>query len=293
MKVILFYNPRSGSGAAARAADALDAALRPRGVECAMVEAFNGSTSAVLSGPLAWADALVVLGGDGTVQSAAECAVERGVPLYHVPMGTENLFARQFGMRREAEAVYAALRSGRTTGVDVARCNGRSFVLMCSAGPDASVIHRLSRVRTGAISHLSYIRPVLAEAFDPALRRVRITVDGRTVVDGRRGMVIVANSRQYALRADPARRAVMDDGKLDVVFFPAWTSLGAAGWLLSARLGVHRVRGGWVYESGRDVRIEGLSGGVPVQLDGEAAEASAERVDVRVDPGKLRVLLPG
>src|SRR5678815_1398252 len=93
------------------------------------------------------------------------------------------------------------------------------FVLMCSLGPDASVMRRLDEARRGPISHLSYIRPILAELRDPCLPRVTIEVDGKRVVDGQTGMVVIANSRQYAIRIDPAYKASMTDGLLDMVFF--------------------------------------------------------------------------
>lgn len=297
MKLVLFYNPRSGKGEASRAAIALERALRPHGHEAAMVEAFNGTTSSALAAPLAWADALVVLGGDGTLHSTADAAIAAQKPVYQVPFGTENLFARQFGMDRRASTLVRALEHGKIAEVDVGACNGRTFVLMCSVGPDASVIHRLAKVRKGRINHLSYIKPIFQEAFSPSIAPLTVIADGRVAVERQRGIVIIANSRQYALRVDPARDALMDDGKLDVVFLPATTPLGILFWFLKARLGRHRASPNLVYLRAATIRIESADKPLPIQLDGEAAgihsaESGTTPLDVEIRARRLKVLSP-
>lgn len=307
MRIVLFSNSASGNGRATLEAARFDTALRGRGHRVTRLSTADPQRNAALWTALADADLLVVLGGDGTVHSVAGHAMRAGKPLYHVPLGTENLFAREFGMDRRVETLergIAALDAGRTSDVDVATCNGRTFLLMMSVGPDASVIHRLAKVRNGTISHLSYIGPILAEAARPALGPITVEVDGKRVVDGQAGLLVVANSRQYALRIDPARDAAMNDGLLDVVFFPGGSRVDLLGWALSARLGRHTQSRNLVYERGARVRIEGAGGArdgeasrnaklaaaLPVQLDGEAAGDTAAGLDLGLLGQRLRVV---
>lgn len=245
------------------------------------------------------AGALVVAGGDGTLHHALEEAVRMAVPVYHVPMGTENLFARQFGMSRKEHMLRRVLGEPRTVKVDVGDCNGRLFALMCSVGPDAAVIHRLSAGRRGSISRWSYLPPMLKELGRPPAR-VWAALDGETVVDGLRGVLVVANSRQYALRTDPAINASMTDGLLDLVFLPVEGSWRAMLWLVRSRLGIHLGAKGCVYATGRHVRVETDDEGPPefVQVDGEAfgtlgsGPGAVGALEITVRPGALRVLVP-
>src|SRR5262245_65799244 len=62
-----------------------------------------------LDGLLAGVQLLVVSGGDGAVRLAAGSAHRTGVPLYQIPRGTENLFAREFGMDRRPTTLLRAL----------------------------------------------------------------------------------------------------------------------------------------------------------------------------------------
>jgi len=195
-----------------------------------------------------------------------------------------------------------ALAAHRVVRVDVGRVEaaggggGELFLIMCSLGPDASVIHRLAGARTRALGHLAYVEPMIRELIAPSFPRVRVRVDGCVIVDGRTGMLVVANSRRYALGIDPAARASMSDGVLDVVFLPCRGRRAALAWLVWSRLGRHTGHERLVYEQGREVQIEGLDGEVLYQVDGEAGGAGPGRgvagLVVSVTPACLPVLVP-
>jgi diacylglycerol kinase family enzyme len=126
---------------------------------------------------------------------------------------------------------------------------------------------------------------------------LRVSIDGRRVVDGVQGMLVVANCRQYALRMNPARHAAMTDGLLDVAFMPCRSVSGAAGWAVRCRLGRQASHRDFVSGRGREVHMECCGGGpgLPCQIDGESvrpASGPATAFTVSVDPGVLPVLLP-
>jgi len=292
-RIVVVSNPIAGRGGAAGIARSVSAAIERSGREAISVSASDrAGMGAAIRGSLP-ARALVVCGGDGTLHAVAGVGAETGVPVYQVPMGTENLFAREFGMTRDVGRVIDALDTGRVDRVDLARCNGEWFVLMCSVGPDASVIHRVDAARTGAITHLTYLPHIARELVRPHVATVRVEVDGEEVVPMQDGMVIVANSRQYGMRFDPAYGADMRDGLLDVVFLPARRRVRMVTWMALARLRSLHLGGGAVRVRGKRVVIE--SAGAPrFQVDGEAGRnrEGAWRVEIEVVPGALGVVVP-
>lgn len=307
MRIVLRYNPLSGKGRAAAIADAAESRLRSAGHEVRRVE-FSRDDPGALGRALDWdglsAGAVAIIGGDGTLHHALPDLLSRAVPVYHVPLGTENLFARQFDMDRDLDRLAAAASAGRTEAVDVGVCNGVPFALMCSMGPDANIIHRLVRTRRGRISHFSYVAPLLAELRRPGFPRFTVDLDGQRILEGRRGLLVVANSRQYALRIDPAARASMTDGLLDVIFLPCATSARFVRWAVSARLRRHLTDPDAVYATGREVIVLANGGdadGVCYQIDGEAGPRQenegggigpVRRLHCVVHPRALRVLMP-
>lgn len=238
---------------------------------------------------------LIVMGGDGTMRTMASLASRAGTPVYHYPLGNENLFAREFGMDRGYGKLARAVAAGQVSRVDIGVCNGEDFMLMVSIGVDANIVHRLSAVRKGPTSHIGYIGPMVCELVRTVVPEVRVEADGELLADGERGLLVVANSRQYALRLDPARRAEMRDGLLDVVFMPHRGRAGLIMWAGRILAGSHlahplcrSVRASRVVVTstdGRRLRYQ-MDGDAP----GEVGAGDGMRVELGVRAGALGVL---
>lgn len=290
MRVAIIYNPISGAGRATVAAEGVLAAVAAAGHEGALTATEAGEDMVWLERALAGCDVAVVVGGDGAVRLVGPLAARAGAAIYHFPCGTENLFAREFGMTRSADQLVAALERNRCCEVDMGTANGRPFLLMASVGFDAEVVHDLAARRRGAISHLSYVGPMLrlVRSWRPAV--LRVEVDGRAVVSDERGCVIVANSRQYASRLNPAGEAKMDDGLLDVVWLPMRNVGDVLDWAARLRLGRAHAEGRLGLWRGREVVITAETA-QRYQVDGDVGGA-ARRLEVGVLRGCLRVLIP-
>lgn len=293
MRLCLLINPFAGRGRGETLGRGLDRRLRSEGHAVTTVAGGPGADEARVRAAIERAQATLVVGGDGTVHHVARWAAQSGSGVHHVPVGTENLFARQFGMRPRPRSVSEAVEAGRFASVDLGEINGSPFVLMASVGFDANVVHRLARKRGKRITHLSYVGPILKEALRLRLPRVTLCADGEEFLKERRGVLVIGNSRQYAMRLDPACRASMRDGLLDAVFLPARTRLGLIKWTLLTRLRRHVDHPDALYRRGRRLEISSPDA-APLQVDGEAApfDAGAETVVFQATPGALRVLLP-
>ena len=309
MRIVLLFNPIAGSGKAKAAAEAMGREVERAGHSSTLVASQIEPPARWLDRELDGADVLAVVGGDGAVRLAADAALRTGTPIYHLPLGTENLFAREFGMRRDACQFLSALHSNRLRPIDVAFANGHLFLLMVSIGFDAEVINELTRVRRGGISHAAYARPIITQLMRWKPQPVDLRVDGDTITSGVRGWVIVANSRQYGMRLDFARRASIDDGLLDVLFMPAAAVHQVVRWLLAARAGLHLRSRRLLYRTGRVVEVI-TDEPQHVQMDGDvprhawqATETSdgvpaadlvypSRELRVTMQPRALHVLLP-
>jgi diacylglycerol kinase (ATP) len=304
MRVVILYNPVAGAGRAAGVAPGLRDVLHDAGHEPRLVETRLDPQKRWLDPQAAEAEVLLVLGGDGAVRLASGAAGRTGTPLYHYPMGTENLFAREFGYSRSRERLLLALQRREIRHLDLGIANHRKFLMMASMGFDAEVIYDLTRRRGASISHLTYIAPIVRRFIRWEAPTISVRLDGETIVDRAAGCVVVGNSRQYAMRFDPALRASMTDGRLDVVFFPARTRLELAGWALACRRRRHLQRPGLIYRLGREVE---LMSDEPVryQLDGDVPESDApdpedaaveegasNLVRISLRPGVLPILIP-
>lgn len=275
--------------------------LRPRlerdGHEIRVTETQLGHSRQWLTPVLETVDAAAVLGGDGAMRMSAPAAVETGTPLHHVPLGTENLLAREFEMRADADAIADTMSQAKVAHMDVGVVNDRLFLLMVSVGLDAEVVADLAARRRSSISHLSYVAPVVRQLARWRPSRVTIEIDGTTVIDRASGMVVVGNCRQYGWRLDPAWKARTDDGLLDVVFLPAGGRLALARWALAARRSRLDRLPHLFYERGQSIRIQSDPPRA-FQLDGDApspAEGPELQTPLKISvlPAALPLIVPG
>ncbi|MBI5277035.1 MAG: diacylglycerol kinase [Burkholderiales bacterium] len=77
---------------------------------------------------------LVAAGGDGTVNCAAQAALQHRCPLAVVPQGTFNLFARDHGIPLDPAEAVRAIESARPEPVQVGLVNQRVFLANAAVG---------------------------------------------------------------------------------------------------------------------------------------------------------------
>lgn len=305
VNVVMLSNPISGAGRATATADDLAHALQRAGHSVRSAHTRKQPQEDWLDPLLEDAELLAIVGGDGAVRMAAESALRTGVPIYHVPMGTENLFALEFGMDRSPHTLLQAMAGGVVRTVDVGEVSAPQravFTLMASIGFDAEVVHELAMRRGASISHLSYIVPILSQIRRWKPSAMKIVVDGQHIHPRaghpEQAFVVIGNCRQYGWRMNPADRAVMDDGLLDVVCFPARSVLHVLRWTIKC---LHRRQfddSNLVFCRGKAVSVHCVEP-CHYQMDGDPAggvdSAGTPRplcLEVQVRPKALRVLIP-
>ena len=321
-RALIFANPIAGRGLGEAIAYRVRDALVAGGYDARLW--LRPPTEMTLADLPTDVSAAVAIGGDGTIRGVAErlyalaeeraaaAAAGRGPttgaasiaggpvadppPLLIVPLGTANLMGRHLGIDWDDDHLEAqvleAVRRGRVVRVDTARANGHLFLLMAGVGFDGAVVHELSRIRRGPITMASYLAPAARMALGYSFPRIRVTVDGRAVFGPERGVAFVGNVPEYGTGFPMLPHARPDDGLLDVCCMPCGSLPEAARLFLLAAAGEHLQEEGVVYVRGKTVHVDapGTPGGVPVQVDGDAAGHTP--LDVALLPGRLGLIVP-
>lgn len=288
MHIALAINERSGRGRGSQRAAALERALVGRGHTVTRLPVT--ALASLISAP---PDALVLVGGDGTVSHSLGLLERLDVGMWHCPAGTENLFARTFGSNIPAAEAATAIERARLRHIDVGVADlepdiRRRFAIMVSVGPDAAVVEAVDRARKDRISHLSYVRPSIAELLAGPLTPLSIEIDGSRVVSDQPGMVVIANIRSYGARLDWLQHADPSDGLLDVAFLSGRTPRALVPWAIRAWLRRPLDRAGAIIARARHVEVTSAAP-VAMQADGEPLGTRA-RIAVSVEPGALAVI---
>jgi diacylglycerol kinase family enzyme len=257
----LLINPRSGKGGPS--ADDLADAARERGVG---IRVLRESDDAAKLAREAEADALGVAGGDGSLAAIAEVSLERGLPFVCVPFGTRNHFARDLGLDRGDPLAALASFGGRERRVDVGRADGRLFLNNISFGAYASLVHRREHHR-GRRAALARLRALLRTLRHP--HRLHLSVDGETIAAR---VILIANNAYELNLFELGERTSLSEGRLH---------LYSADGVLPTN---------WLERSAKSFTVAG-AGRIRAAIDGEPEELP-ERIECRIEPRGLRVLVP-
>lgn len=140
----VIYNPVAGPKAVSKI-DRIRKALSGRGVPFEILSTSGPGDAVLLAQQAAHdgIDTVVAVGGDGTINEAANGLAGTGTRLAFVPHGTGNAFADEVGLPKTVEGCLDLLENGKTIAIPLARADSRYFVLLASAGFDAEVVERM------------------------------------------------------------------------------------------------------------------------------------------------------
>jgi len=297
----VILNPTAGRGAAARALDPIVREFRRQGwgVEAERTARPGDGVELAARAVRAGARHVVAVGGDGTVHEVANgllhatgpVGAQHGAPLLGVvPIGTGNDFAKLVGVYRHAP-VHAVQRlvTARPVAFDVGRVFDEYFVNSAGVGFGAEVV-RVRNAMPGLSGFLSYLVPVFRAfaRFRPPRLEVRASGFGET---GYMMMVEICNGTTAGGSYRFAPAALPGDGRLDVCVV---RRVSLARFLLAVprvMRGTHGTMREVALFQTRSLTLRSLEGPLVLHLDGELREPDARQCTVRVEPGRLNVLV--
>ncbi|MBN8548707.1 MAG: NAD(+)/NADH kinase [Deltaproteobacteria bacterium] len=287
----LLFNPISGSGRSRRRAEKLAEFMQSRGLRTKLRESQAHYAPGVLSEFLRSIDAVIVIGGDGTIRALLGDLADSGTPVYLVPGGNESLFAKHFGMQRDPASILAAIQQGRTAEAAFAQFNDDFFFTMLSVGLDSLVVSKIAQTRSGPIGHIGYVKPTLQSLAGFESPRLRVEVDGSVLANDEPGFLIVANTNQYARNIRLVPEACGTKTLLHIRFFPYRGLCNYLPWLWSLALSRPVSLKHSRYAQGSTCHIETTHGlPWPIQADGDYVADTP--IKVCAIAKRIKVVLP-
>ena len=285
-RVALVVNPTAGRGLGARVAPVVRERLAAAGLtvdvfatSCAE-DVGRISAEVVASG----ADAVALIGGDGTIHLGAQVLAKSGMPFGVIPAGTGNDFARGIGVPLKDPAAAADLIvAGKTRTIDLAVAKDEYITTVVAGGFD-SLVNRRANAMSWPKGNSRYTVATLAElrTFKP-LEYV-VTVDGE-VIETKAMLVAVGTGPTYGGGLQICAGAEIDDGLLDVTIIQPVSRLTLLQMFPKLSKGTHVGHPMLRTFRGRSVRLE--SPGITAYGDGEVLGPLP--VDITIAPGALTV----
>lgn len=233
------------------------------------------------------ADLVLVLGGDGTINEAANGLIPSRVPLAVLPGGTANVLCNELGLGNRIERAVERLGTCIERRIAVGRvCGGsepRYFLMMGGVGLDATIVANVNPLWKAKAGKLAYWAAGFPQFFR-SVTQFQVRVNGEQC---QCGFALASRVRNYGGDMQIAGGASLLSNDFEVVLFHGSNPLRYSAYMTAVLLRQAQSMPG--VRTVRAQRIE-FSGDAHVQFDGEYGgrlPASFEIV-----PDALTLLMP-
>ena len=239
-------------------------------------------------------DAVVAVGGDGTVNEVAKGLVKGyGLPgtgyrtaLGIIPMGSGNGFARHLNIPIRPQKAIEMINHSEPISVDYGLANGKLFVSTCGTGFDALIADHFAGSNKRGFA--TYLQNVLRDAFSYRPQTYRIVGKGWEVTH-KAFLITFANANQWGYEALIAPKASVQDGKMDIMMMSSNALLGSAS--LALRLFAGSIDDSHFMDTLRAKEVTLIrEEAAPFHIDGDPVEMEKD-IHIRIVEDGLRVLV--
>ena len=242
-------------------------------------------------------DAVVAVGGDGTVNEVAR-GIVKAVSLQQsvvsstqtalgiLPMGSGNGFARHLNVPVRTQKAIEMINHSEPISVDYGLANGHLFVSTCGTGFDALIADHFAGSNKRGFS--TYLHNILHDVFNYTPQNYHLVGDGIDVTH-KAFLITFANANQWGYEAMIAPKASVQDGKMDIMLMSSHAILGSAS--LALRLFAGSIDDSHFMNTirAKEVTLERESA-APFHIDGDPVEMEKD-IHIRIVEDGLRVLV--
>lgn len=229
-------------------------------------------------------EAVVAVGGDGTVSLVAKQVLGKDIALGILPAGSANGMARELKIPENINDALDIIANGQTKQADVIDVNGHICLHLSDIGLNAQLIKHFEEGKLRG--KLGYATKVIKTLWTKSWMTLRINVHGKEVTM-KALMVVLANATMYGTGAVINPEGDLYDGKFEVVIMKrlALSELFKM-WVKPQPFNPEKIK---LYPA-TSVSIQ-TTRKVHFQVDGEYL-GKVHTVDANIVAGKLKLIVP-
>lgn len=234
-------------------------------------------------------EAVVAIGGDGTIHEIAGAMLGCDIPLGVIPAGSGNDLVKSLGIPNDVPAAVEILLAGRTKMIDAGSINGLCFVNVVGIGFDAAVNHNSHGLTWPAQGLMRYVVALIKTLGTYQALPLTVTIDGQAATQDLY-LLTIGNGTTCGggFRLTPHAR--LDDGLLDVTLVKPITVPKLLWHLPKVFQGtLDRVKQYASMTRTAKLRVE-CAAPVPVHVDGEVYRGDTTKLDIEILPNALTVI---
>ena len=234
-------------------------------------------------------DAVIAVGGDGTVNEVGRALVHTSTALGVIPCGSGNGFARHIGVPLGVKQAVEFINKAVPVSIDYGKINGMPFFCACGVGFDALVSNDFAKGNQRGM--FSYVQKTLVDwvTYKPETYKIETNHSRKRI---KAFVIACGNASQYGNNAYIAPYASMRDSLLTISIMHPFTPLDVPA-LVTQLFSNNLSASGYTTTFNTTwVKITREKSG-PVHFDGEPYEMDAELLVETVPAGINVLAAPG
>lgn len=234
-------------------------------------------------------ETIVAVGGDGTVNEVASVLSDTNVKMGIIPYGSGNGLARHLNISMTPMKALQTIINGKCKPIDYCTVNGRKYFCVFGMGFDAAVAQDFALHNKRGLTN--YLRSSIKVYGNYHPHSYQILVDDK-ILDESFEIVSACNASQYGNNAYIAPKAIIDDGKIDLVMVRPGSL--KSNIVTGAKLFTGKIDNCDSIEyiqTGKIKIINKTTKSFPVHLDGEPMMMSGD-LEISCHSSALKVIVP-
>ncbi len=230
-------------------------------------------------------DAIIAVGGDGTVNEVGQALIHTDTPMGIIPTGSGDGFARHLKIPQRISLAIDKIKEFKIQTIDTATLNDIPFLATAGLGFDAKIGWEFDNF--GKRGLLSYIQLSALEFFKYKAKEYELLIDGKSIITSA-FLINFANAGQYGNNAWIAPSASLFDGKLNVGVLKPFPPHEVP--FIIFQLFSKTIEHSKYYDryQAKEIKIKSPK---RFHIDGEPKENQKEEIVIRVVPQSLKVLI--
>ena len=159
-------------------------------------------------------DAVIIAGGDGSVNEVAQSLINTNTALGIIPTGSGNGFARHLKLPLKPENAIDVINNFKMKTVDTGIVNNRKFVNIAGIGFDADMSYEFANINKRGF--LGYAKVIFTSFNKIRGKYFKLKLNDEEI-EGRFFIIAFSNGSQYGLNAVISPLSKLNDGIAEVI----------------------------------------------------------------------------
>lgn len=273
-KILIYYNPFSGSGVFKNNLDYIIGRCQDAGYQAVPIRASKGKVIDKTFAEINQEEysRIIVGGGDGTVNLCVNAMIKHDInlPLAILPSGTANDFAYYFGLPSDIKELMDIALGDVTSPADVGKVNDKVFINVAAMGALVDVSQKTDPNLKNSLGIVAYYLTAMSELPQVRPLAVKLTTPDEVYEEEIYFMVVMNGESAGGFRKLNPESSI-NDGKLDVIAFLKMPIVELAPLLIEVLRGRHPQNKHVLYFQTDELTMES-DADIGTDIDGEHGE---------------------